>query len=789
MSYRLPSISRWAIVVLLVAAMVAVLLPWTPLEAAGTARPVQACSVERGDGGASATISWVKTPNDGAARYVVERSRNGGTWYWAAKSDPQGSSVVNSGLRTNDAYAYRVRTKGFDGSKTDPVLCGAAGNPDPEPGGPVATSSCVATRSADRRSATISWVRAANDAASRFVVERSRNGGTWYWAAKAEAPALLVANTGLRAADDYDYRVVVKATDGTKTGATACSGQGEPEPVGLKAPISCTATREQFATSATIDWQVANPDGSVRYVIERSRNGGTWYWTGAVAPPAESFVRGGLVERDSYAFRVKAKGADNAFSEPTACTPVTTGVDAITLTVDVSATPVATVDGASTGMNLNWLLDSDIHRPRATSTADAVDALGVDVLRFPFGHLSDNYLWDVAPFGGTLEPRVASMHESPGLLSDPGRDWTWAVAPDGGFIDDMDFDEFVSIADETNSSTLVVVNAAAHKYQNGPSYADLRTTAVEWVQYAKDQGTVVDYWQIGNEADHPTDGVLTAAEYVALYRDFTAAMKAVDPSIKVGPGLIGSQAFAQTVMAQLDGDMDFAAAHQYGTQWNNHFEWARFEGDPNPNVTKLQNLVDASTNPNLPIFITETNSVGSTWDDGFAITTTKALAFFQMLMNQQEKPDVVTSFMWTTHSPWQGVNNAGAASNALFNTNANNPTPNGRMLEIFSSTTLSKLLPVSPSTGFVHSWTTTDPATRRVALHLLNKGGDEQPIVIDLQGGGAPLNAGTRKVFTGTTPNDPNPTWTQTPASTVNGSTVTTTLPPSSLVVIELQLA
>ena len=168
--------------------------------------------------------------------------------------------------------------------------------------------------------------------------------------------------------------------------------------------------------------------------------------------------------------------------------------------------PIATIGEDSTDINLNWLLDSDRHRPRDKSTAEAIDELGVSMLRFPYGHLADNYLWDVAPFGGDLEPRVASMHESPGLLDDaPGRDWSWAVNSDGSFNNAMDFDEFASLAAATGSTNLIVVNAAAHNYKNGPSYESLRETAVEWVRYAWEQGITVDYWQIGNEIDHPND--------------------------------------------------------------------------------------------------------------------------------------------------------------------------------------------------------------------------------------------------------------------------------------------
>jgi len=55
-----------------------------------------------------------------------------------------------------------------------------------------------------------------------------------------------------------------------------------------------------------------------------------------------------------------------------------------------------------------WLMDSDIERPRQTSFTNAMKEMGVKYIRFPYGHLADNYLWDAdGDWGNTLTPWFA----------------------------------------------------------------------------------------------------------------------------------------------------------------------------------------------------------------------------------------------------------------------------------------------------------------------------------------------------------------------------------------------
>jgi hypothetical protein len=548
------------------------------------------------------------------------------------------------------------------------------------------------------------------------------------------------------------------------------------------APVNCSADRLPFAPTATVTWSHdgVNVD---KYVVEKSRNGDEFFWDGAPLAPTNEHLATELGELDTYVFRVRAKAADGTLSTDAVCADVEHAAEAIDVAIDPTQFMDRPDEVVGVGVGLNWLLDSDLHRPRTQTNVEAINELGAGILRFPFGHLSDNYLWNTPPWDADLQPRIASQHETPGLLTPGNRDWSWAVADDGSFIDAMDFDEFADVTAQTGTQSVVVINAAAHRYEDGPTYEELRDTAVEWVRYAVDNALQVDFWQIGNEADHPSDSVLTSSEYSALYLDFVAAMRAIDPSISVGPGLIGLSPYSDEVMTAIDGQFDFAGVHQY-VQYEDHDDWRRFTGDPVPNVTNMQRLVELSAFPDVPILVTETNSHGSGWTDGDTITTTKALALFELLARQHEAANVTASLIWTTHTPWSGEDFVGDDANVFFNDDLNERTPNGMATRLFAETMhTSRLLTAPEAQGNMRIWASIDPTTGVLSVHLLNKGTAEQDVNVTLVDA-AITSVAERTVFSGQSPNDPNPTRAVDELVTLENGAVSTTVPGTGIVVL-----
>jgi hypothetical protein len=124
------------------------------------------------------------------------------------------------------------------------------------------------------------------------------------------------------------------------------------------------------------------------------------------------------------------------------------------------------------GFNATYLLDSDLHYSRSVLSKEKYRRTMAGALRFPFGHLANNYLWDTGTYGGELVPKVATMQKA------PAKNMKWAINPDGTFMNAMDFDEFITICKDLGVEPLVVVNVMSHKY-GGPSKDDLKTAAIE----------------------------------------------------------------------------------------------------------------------------------------------------------------------------------------------------------------------------------------------------------------------------------------------------------------------
>ncbi|MEU7836810.1 cellulose binding domain-containing protein [Nonomuraea sp. NPDC049129] len=157
------------------------------------------------------------------------------------------------------------------------------------------------------------------------------------------------------------------------------------------------------------------------------------------------------------------------------------------------------------------------------ATADLLKDAGVKLLRYPGGSYSDIYHW--------------ATHTAPGGY----------VAPN------TDFDTFMNGVRRTGAQAMVTANY-------GTGTAD---EAAAWVRQANiTKGYGVKYWEIGNENygnghygsaweadDHADKSPAEYARHVVTYAD---AMKAVDPTIKIGAVLTTAANWPDAIVA--DGD-------------------------------------------------------------------------------------------------------------------------------------------------------------------------------------------------------------------------------------------
>lgn len=205
------------------------------------------------------------------------------------------------------------------------------------------------------------------------------------------------------------------------------------------------------------------------------------------------------------------------------------------------------------GSNLQWTDNGDTLfspegriRPEAL---DAVKALPPAGLRFPGGLLSSTYRW------------------RQGIGPQPGRG-------DGrGFSGDsqkmvVGTNEYLELLSQTGRSGLITVNVAGSSDE-----------AAAWVGYVRDAAPgAVPLWEVGNESYLNQDpSFMSAAAYVRKFKEFAAAMKAADPSAKVGAileaSLVGvvwakvvvpeAETWNEAVLKGTAGVADFYTVHLY----------------------------------------------------------------------------------------------------------------------------------------------------------------------------------------------------------------------------------
>jgi hypothetical protein len=175
----------------------------------------------------------------------------------------------------------------------------------------------------------------------------------------------------------------------------------------------------------------------------------------------------------------------------------------VNVTVDATKA-VRTVDSRVFGLNTaawDWSFDS-------SQTTTLLAAAGTNVLRYPGGGTSDTYFWS----NNTVE-NTDSNNVPNGTYSTLG----------------TDFDQFASIALAQKAQAFITVNYGT----------STPTDAAKWVAYSKLKGYGFKYWEVGNEnyGTWETDINSPAhdpVEYATRFVQYYTAMKAADPTIKVG---------------------------------------------------------------------------------------------------------------------------------------------------------------------------------------------------------------------------------------------------------------
>lgn len=145
-------------------------------------------------------------------------------------------------------------------------------------------------------------------------------------------------------------------------------------------------------------------------------------------------------------------------------------------------------------------------------------ALAPKTLRFPGGTVGNFYHWQLGGFSedemaSTLNPRLNQRNKGNYVKLQRRRD--------GKIL----FDDFMQLCNTLKITPVVVVNL----WTGSPE------ESAAWVRYAKDKGYDIEHWELGNEyyLPHYLNKYPTAVTYVKEAKKHAAAMKAVNPDIKL----------------------------------------------------------------------------------------------------------------------------------------------------------------------------------------------------------------------------------------------------------------
>ncbi|MEU9918815.1 cellulose-binding protein [Streptomyces sp. NPDC051001] len=276
---------------------------------------------------------------------------------------------------------------------------------------------------------------------------------------------------------------------------------------------------------------------------------------------------------------VAAPSAEGAPAVITASVAVDTGL----LSVRIPATGV--------GMNVA-VYDGNMNHP---AVPGLLRNAGVGAVRYPGGGYADGYHWQTHTVEGGY------------------------VAPN------TDFDTFMGTVRTAGAQPIITAN-----YGSGTP-----DEAAGWVRYANvTKGYGVKYWEIGNEvygnglygATWETDhhASKTATTYATNLVQYASAMKAVDPSIKIGAvpttpgswpdGITGpgdSSDWNHTVLSIVGSKIDFVIVHHYPIGNSQADLLGKPQAEAPGMAATLRSLINqyaGSNAPNVGIAVTEANA-------------------------------------------------------------------------------------------------------------------------------------------------------------------------------------
>ena len=454
-------------------------------------------------------------------------------------------------------------------------------------------------------------------------------------------------------------------------------------------------------------------------------------------------------------------------------------VDPATTLSDTTRRPI--------GINVNYYLDHDANRVEAIqSLVQALRQMKVRYLRYPGGGKSQNNRW-----AGNPARYPAAATDIPGPPGLAARVW-----PDGDAtvmrFRWLTFDEFMSVARRVGAEPVVVVNQCG--YTVGADKSDLVEDARHWVHYANRLKRYrVKYWEIGNEPYHASyvcNGV-TAQSYADDVIRWSKAMKAVDPTIRVGAALLNSS-WNEIVVSQTSPYIDWVATHQYpaSSGWPDGYTTYLRRTGFGQAVDAAAEAIETHAAPGdrerlrNQILMTEFGPLafGTSWPDindlGHALFT------FDMIGQHVSDPRLIASQLWNTRWVHNDTVTQPSLTDALSRSNALQAT--GLVLRLWGEILLDRMVASTNPSAVIRTFASAGSATGGLSLAILNKDAVAKSIDVVVQSSSF-SGLADQWEFKGTNVTDFHPTWRRVGTARFWSGKTTITASPTSVTVLKIQ--
>lgn len=420
------------------------------------------------------------------------------------------------------------------------------------------------------------------------------------------------------------------------------------------------------------------------------------------------------------------------------------GQDRATGTVTIYPEKVVNEFSATTpiGINVNYFEDNDdvLRAPR--TTAAALKEMGVKYLRYPGGEKSDFYFFSVPPF----DRSIPTMEQS-GPGSNASRAEFFNADRTNYLKSPLDFDHFMTMCHDAGAEPVIV--CAIDTYIMTPdkmpgatgetktsSRADYLRNAAEWVRYANVKHHYnVKYWVLGNETEtnyfKDRNGKYygyTPELYARDIVEFSAAMKAVDPSIKIvanGAPWVVKRYLGKEKVAD---SIDYIATSNYplsATKYASYDDWVHKtynNGDlvkPMEDVLKeIDECPDISDERKHSIKVIATEFSSATWWEHTwpsAQDLGHALFNFDIAGQLLSNPRLLFACFWNTR---YHAHENGSAYNAL--SDGNEFLPMGQSLALWGNYCFPKIIATSQVDGTV-SYASLSADNQRIYWCVINQ--------------------------------------------------------------------